>query len=301
MSEIVDFQLKLVTDPEQEETLRVIALKEFLQNSTTNTMGILLLTLINTKSNNLLQELCIEEIKKRFIEYPLNLQGIFQELLFENEMNFYPKRAIIATLLGRLKEHRAMEYLLKVAKDRTEDRFVRGSAIEALGETNYHPAVPYFLECLSDIGEPLRVKNAAAMSLGWMKEVRAIPILFRLLVFSETELSMAALDAIDNFNTPDITLLLLKFYSGLDRTHHLSSDIESILLQRDILGVITLKNREVFPTIKELILLHGRSNFTRLEKMREENEGLPLCAFLDEVLEKLQPSMIIAQGFRLLL
>jgi HEAT repeat protein len=234
---------------------------------------------------------------------PPRFQALAREILFEQELPFFPKRAIIATLLGRLHHIEAADLLFSIALDPMENRFVRSAAIEGLGELQYTPASDSLLQILQNESEDTKVRAAAAIVLGWLHDNRAVPHLITLLEHNESLIWLVAVDALVNFEQSSITEELLKLYIKFVDNAEITKikRLQEALTSRNLLVVLETADTFRLSFLKDLIMEQENVNLQQLDFIRERTENEELKQFIANLMIEIQPKVKNSAGFEFLI
>ena len=100
----------------------------------------------------------IETLKNNFSP---EIQALIHELLFESELIFYPKRAMVANLLGRFGVIESLPELYFTAADRYDNRYVRVAAMETIGALGAVEKIPFLRDSINNPNEDSLVPNSS--------------------------------------------------------------------------------------------------------------------------------------------
>lgn len=298
----------LSLDPKHfQESQKLFDLDEYCKKNEEKAIPKLILLLFLKETAHALKERAIQYLIRFEPGIPEKFRGLFHEFLFEIEFPFFPKRAILANLLGGYHVTAAVQTLIDCVQDKSENHFVRGAAIEFLGEIGVPNIASVFCTVLQDHTEPNRVRSACVISLGWLKNPSIIPVILNIikaLSNENHEVWVAAADALDNFDSTylEITEVLLSLFLRLDSYHRYSTYLRDLLLNRDLIPFLPSLPVNAYHRVQDILIGQGSKNQLKLEFLHDKTHNLELKVFLNEIIVNTQTVLEIGHlGHQILL
>ena len=199
--------------------------------------------------------------------FPRKAQGLFTELASENEFRFFPKKAIIANLIGRIGYTEAIPVLTRIAIQKDENKYIRGAAIEALGELKAQSVIPQLLRVIQDEEETSRVISASLISLGWIGLESTAYAILDLIYNNTTEIWIAAIDALHNFQSSEFIENLFKIYTQFQGNESVKAALRGLLIENDLIPLINIVSEDDFFLLEDLILRQGSKDIQKISHL----------------------------------
>lgn len=292
---------QILLDSKQSVSIRIVSAQQLYKLKKTEAFGLFLITVLQKSPPLALKKTIFQLIGLLKAQLDKKLQGPLHELLYESEFLFYPKRAIIANLLGRIHSVESVPYLLQYLADKTENKFVRGATAEALGEIQDKRAIPLLFAIFQDESEPIRVRSACAMSLGLFSYPEAIEPFIQALSHPEAEFWMAVINALENYDPDLLVNSLFQLYLQFPYNHKLLPKIQELLLRGNLIPLLSQLTVDYYPIVQDLLLQQGNRFYQQLDFVRHSTSNITLQSMLDLVLNHLQSSLPLENGLKIIL
>lgn len=261
----------------------------------------LLILYLEPSTNWILQISALNALEKTLSVFPKKIQPLLSEILFEQEFHFYPKRAIGANILGRMKNTLAPPILIKLLQNTHENNLVRGACAEALAELQIQESIPVFEDILSNKFENYRVRAACALGLGWLQADQAVEILVENVWDENQRVWLAVIDSLHMFDSVSLNHTLFKYYLRAKRGTKRASALRELLVTRNILPLIKLVEKEHRMRLFEIIRQQGRKNFNTLQFLVEQMPESANKTYMVKLIHEIQPKVKISPELTLLL
>ncbi len=296
-----DSLTNLILQPDELPANRIDAINHLVERDQKNAIGILFRILFRSEKQFDVETAVkgnIETLKNNFSP---EIQALIHELLFESELIFYPKRAMVANLLGRFGVIESLPELYFTAADRYDNRYVRVAAMETIGALGAVEKIPFLRDSINNPNEDSLVRTAAIIALGWIRHPTAIPILLKCLEYENSEIWLAAIDALENYDDIDMMHLLLHIYSTQEETDKRKIYLYDFLSNRNVIPSLLLADQSEYEVFRELLLHQGPKNLETLEFLRESTEKAKLKQFIENLILTIQPKVSITEKMTILL
>jgi hypothetical protein len=257
--------------------------------------------LVLTLDSDIISNQGISDIFSYRDYFPRKAQGLFTELATENEFQFFPKKAIIANLIGRIGYTEAIPILTRIATQIDENKYIRGAAIEALGELKAEIVIPELLRIIRDNDESSRVISASLISLGWIGVETTAYAILDLIYSNTTEIWIAAIDALHNFQSSEFIENLFKIYAQFQGNESVRAALRGLLIENDLIPLINTVNEDDFFLLEDLILRQGSKDLQKISHLADYRQKNFAPNRYQRILEKIMHYVPLTHGLEIYL